>query len=190
MQARPLAFLSILCLALSGCSAYSAHPLYTAQDAVVEPALEGAWISAPKDDAEFHIQKAGPHDYTLAVSTPDDKSVQTYKLNLVRLNGQLFADMIFDKETVADKQVDPAAGTVPMHVIVCLQVTGDDLSYAVIDSDALAKVNANAIPPLQLLSTDGAVVITDETAPLRNYIAAHAAEIFTDPDHLKRKPAP
>ena len=41
MKVRALALISVACVMLGGCSAYSVHPLYTAEDAVVEPALEG-----------------------------------------------------------------------------------------------------------------------------------------------------
>jgi hypothetical protein len=186
MHARLLPFLSLVCLVLSGCSAYSAHPLYTTQDAVVEPALEGTWTAKPDDDAEFSIQKSGEHGYSLTIPTSSEKSVQTYKVNLVRLGNQLFADMIFDSETVQGKKIDSPVGAVPMHVIVRIEVTADQLSYAVLDEEAIKKQNAVEATPLKLLQTDEALVITEETDALRHYISIHAPDIFGKPDRLKR----
>jgi len=164
------------------------HPLYTTQDAVVEPALEGTWVSNPDDEAEFSIQKSGAHEYSLMVATPSENSVQTYKVNLVRLGNQLFADMIFDNETIQGKKIGPPAGSVPMHVIARVEVAGDQLSYAVLDEEALKKQNALEATPLKLLPTGDALIITDETDSLRRYISIHTGDVFSDPDHLKRKP--
>jgi hypothetical protein len=187
MHARLLPFLSLVCLVLSGCSAYSAHPLYTTQDAVVEPALEGTWVSTPPDKDEISIQKSGEHEYSLTVPTSSEESVQTYKLNLVRLGNQLFADMFFDSETVQGKKIDTPIGSVSMHVIIRIEVTGDQLSYAILDQDALQKQNALEAAPLKLLSIGDALVITDETDSLRHYISIHAADVFAKTDQLKRK---
>lgn len=189
MQARLLPFLSLVCLALSGCTAYSVHPLYTGEDAVVEPALQGTWVSPDAGDkGEVSIQKSGPHEYSLAMSMPDEL-VQTYKLNLVRLGNQLFADMIFDGETVAGKKVDSPVGLVPMHVIVKLDVAANELKYAVLDKDALTKQNAHGSPPLEVLPAGDDLIVTANTDALRRYISLHAEDLFPDDfDRLERKP--
>lgn len=189
MQARLLPLLSLVCLVLSGCSAYSVHPLYTAQDAVVEPTLEGTWVSDSPNDPEFRVQKSAAHEYTLTILAPDTKLVRTYKVNLVRFGNLLFADMIFDGETLAGAKTDAPLGTVPMHVIVKLELTGDRLEYAVLDKEALEKRNTLEAVPLKLMETQSELVIADETAALRRYISVHAGEVFTDPDYLRRAPA-
>jgi hypothetical protein len=188
MQARLLPFLSLVCLALCGCSAYSVHPLYTSQDAVVEPALPGTWVSPdPNDKGELSIQKSGPHEYTLAMSMPD-QSVQTYKLNLVRLGDRLFADMIFSGQTAGGKNVDQPVGLVPMHIILKLDVAANELKYTVLDQDALKKLNAQGSPPLEVLPAGDDLIITANTDSLRRYISVHATDLFpADLDHLKRK---
>jgi len=188
MQARSLPLVSLLCLVLTGCSAYTAHPLYTDQDAVLDPALVGTWV--PKDESdkgELRVQRLGDHQYTLAVSTPEENSVQTYVVTLVRLGNHLFADMIFDSETVAGKKIEPPVGAVPMHVIARVEVTADQLSYATLDSDAVEKQNPAEATPLKLLSASEGLIITDETDVLRGYITTHAMDRFSEVDQLKRK---
>jgi hypothetical protein len=185
MQARLLPCVSLVCLVLSGCSAYSVHPLYTTADAVEEPALVGTWTAKPDDDAEITIQKSVERGYDLTVPT-SEKSTQIYKLHLVRLDNQLFADMIFGGETVQGKKMDAPLGIVPMHVLVRIEVTGDQLSYAVLDEDAVKKLNAREATPLKLLQTDDALAITDETDTLRHFLSTHAVDLFAKPDHLKR----
>lgn len=188
MQARSLPLISLLCLVLTGCSAYTAHPLYTDQDAVLEPVLVGTWV--PTDDSdkgELRVQRLGDHQYTLDVSTPEENSVQTYVVTLVRLGGHLFADMIFDSETVAGKKIESPIGAVPMHVIVRIEVAGDQLSYATLDSDAVEKQNPQEATPLKLLTASEGLIITDETDVLRSYVTAHTLDRFSEVDHLKRK---
>jgi hypothetical protein len=67
MTVRLLLFLISACLRLSGCAPSSLDALYTDQDAVVEPALEGTWSPGSDDNGVLVFQKSGDHEYTLAI---------------------------------------------------------------------------------------------------------------------------
>ena len=185
MKVRALALISVACVMLGGCSAYSVHPLYTAEDAVVEPALEGTWVT--DDKTEIQVQKTGSHEYSVVMTDPETKEVQTYNVNLVRLGDQLFADMIFDGRTLGGTKLDEPAGVEAMHVVLKLNLSGGDLAYATLDKDAIEKENAATKPPLDTMATDDGMLVTAPTEALRRYLAAHAAEVFSEAAHLKRK---
>jgi hypothetical protein len=86
-----LLFLIVACLALVGCPSYSVHPLYTDQDAVVEPALEGTWGTPRPSDKEVIIfRKSDDHAYSLSVFHPDTKVKENYVVHLVRLEDQMY----------------------------------------------------------------------------------------------------
>lgn len=188
MKTLALPLAALVCLVLSGCGPNSVHPLYTSDDAVVEPALEGTWIEAGKEDeSEFNLQKSGAHEYTLAISSPDNKFVQNYEVNFVRLGDQLYMDMEFKDQAIDGAKLDLPLGAFPAHVIVKLRVAGDDLAYATLDKGEIDKQNQWDSLPLAFVDTDGATLISAPTADLRHYISVHADDVFSDFEHLTRK---
>jgi hypothetical protein len=184
-----LLFLVATCVFLIGCPSYSVHPLYTEQDAVVEPALEGTWIGTdPGDKGEITFKKVGDHEYSAASFDADPKVIQTYKVHLVRLGDQLFMDYIADEQTIAGEKLDNPPGVIATHMITKVKVSGDDLAYATLEDDAIKKQNPTGGGPLDYQITDeGAVLVTAQTDALRRYISAHAEDAFSKSEHLKRK---
>ncbi len=179
----------VVCLPLIGCPSYSLHPLCTDQDAVVEPALEGTWLGTdPGDKGEITFKKVGEHEYSAASFDADPKVIQTYKIHLVRLGGQLFMDYIADEQTIAGAKLDNPPGVIATHMIMKVKVSGDDLAYATLEDDAIRKQNPTGGGPLDYQITDeGAVLVTAQTDTLRRYISAHTDDTFSSFDHLKRK---
>jgi hypothetical protein len=187
MKARLLPVFIVLCLPLCACPSYSLHPLYTDEDAIVEPALEGTWSIDPDDNVELLFEKSGDDEYSLSISCPDPKTLQNYKVHLVRLEGQLFMDLIFENQTVEGTKVEEPVGAFHAHLIVKVNISGDDLAYAVLEDDAIRKL---IIPGSTLLDYDQAdegLLVTAQTDALRDYISAHAEDGFSDFEHLKRK---
>jgi hypothetical protein len=178
----------LACLLLIGCPAYSAHPLYTDQDAVVEPALEGTWLSPdPDDKEEMTFKKAGDREYAMAIFHPDTKLSETYKVHLVRLGGQLFMDLIANDQTIAGANLDGPMGVIATHVISKVKVSGDDLAWATLEDDAIKKQSAAGGAPLDYQTVNNDLLVTAPTDALRRYVSAHAEDVFSDFGHLKRK---
>lgn len=191
MKTLALPFAALACLALSGCAPTSIHSLYTSEDAVVEPALEGTWMDADKqDDTPIVLKKSGDHQYTMTIVDPDKKFVQNYDVNLVRLGNELYMDLAFSDQTIDGEKVDLPLGALPSHEIVKLRITGDDLAYATLDSKEIRKQNQWTSQPLAFTDTDEDALIVSPTADLRNYITTHADDVFGDFEHLTRKPQP
>ena len=202
MKTLALPLAAAVCLILSGCAPTSVHPLYSDDDAVVEHALEGTWIDADKpDDAPIVFKKSGDHAYTMTIGDPDTKFVQkfdvsdpgikfmqNYDVNLVRLGNQLYMDIAFSDQKVLGTKLDLPLGAFPAHEIVKLRVAGDELAYAMLDSEQIQKQNQWDSLPLVLTDGDQATLITAPTADLRHYITIHADDVFGDFNHLTRKP--
>ncbi len=187
MKARLLLFSISACLLLSGCPSLSLNPLYTDQDAVVEPALEGTWTFDSGDKEEWVFQKSGDHEYSLSIFWPDTKVSQKYEVHLVRLGDQLFMDLIFKNQSVDGTEVDDALGVVSAHLIAKVRISEEDLTLAPLEDGGIRNQSVSAGVPLDYQMTNGSMLVTTQTDSLRCYISAHADNVFSDFDHLQRK---
>jgi hypothetical protein len=178
----------IACLALTGCPSYSINALYTDQDTVVEPALEGTWSTPNSSDSEVIVfQRSGNHEYRLSVLHPDTRVKENYKVHLVRLGGEMFMDLIADDQTVGDAKMDSPIGVIATHVIMQVKISGDDLAYSTLEDDAIRKQNAAGGAGLDYQMVEGGMLVTSPTDALRRYISVHTNDAFSSVDHLKRK---
>jgi hypothetical protein len=187
MKSRLLAVFIVLCLPLCACPSYSLHPIYTDEDAVVEPALEGTWGVDRDDNAELVFERSGDDEYTLAISCPDSKALQNYKVHLVPLDGQLFMDLVFENQTVEGTKVEEPVGAFNAHLILKVNISRDDLAYATLEDDAIRKPVIPGSTPLDYDHSDEGLLVTAQTDALRDYISAHAEDGFSDFEHLKRR---
>jgi hypothetical protein len=178
--------LAAVCLVFSGCPAYSVHPLYTDQDATVEPALEGTWIDSSDHETELRFQQSGTHEYTLVVSDPHSRIEQNYRVKLVRLGDQLFVDLAFEDQALNGAQIDDPIGVLPTHAIAKVNISGDDLAYATLEDEPVQKQDTRGTG-LEQINTDGGPLVTAQTEALRRYVSAHADDAFSDWNHLTRK---
>ena len=180
--------LAVCSLALSGCSVvYSAHPLNSKEDAVEEPALQGTWTSGEDNNSDLCIQKSDGHAYSMIMFDPTVKLTEIYEINLVRLNDQLFADIVFDEETVDRTKIEPPLGAITNHVIVKLDVSDDDIAYSVLDTSAIRTQNEVGYSPLDSLKINQGILLTTPTDDLRQYLSLYSDKVFSDSDHFKRK---
>jgi len=188
MKALVLSCVAFCSLALSGCTAVdSVHPLYRSDDGVVEPALEGTWISGDNDKTEIRIEMADNFEYNMVVSSPDSKIVEAYKIHLVRLEDQLFMDLVFKSQAVCRTDVEVPLGAVSHHVIAKFEITDDDLAYSAMDADSIEEQNMGEYFPLDYVNAGGAMLVTAPTESLRKYISIHVGRVFSDYEHLTRK---
>ena len=190
MRLRWLTPLLLGSFGLSGCPSYSLSPLYTKADAVTEPALEGTWMNADtKDKEEITVCKTKNGEYELSDFDPDTKITWTYDGTLVRLAGELFVDVEFAGETLNGARVDSPIAMLPVHAIMKVRVSGNDLAFAGLEDDAIKRSDESGGSPLKYQLVNRVfqqLLITADTEDLRRYVAAHADEAFTDFEHLKR----
>lgn len=186
MKALWLLPLTLVCLIFSGCPAYSVHPLFTDQDAVVEPNLEGTWVGDSDDKSELHFKQSAAHQYSLVVSDPNSRSEQNYQVTLVRLGDQLFMDLVFTDQTVNGTKIDDLLGALSCHVIAKVTISGNDLAYSTLEDQPIEKQNPRGAR-LAHVTTEGPLLVTADTEALRRYVSAHAGDGFSDWKHLTRK---
>jgi hypothetical protein len=188
MRTLVMSCFALCSLALSGCTAvYSVHPLYNSEDAEEEPAMEGTWGVLDEHDAELCIQKSDGAAYKMFAYVPEEKIVEVYQLNLVRINGQLYADVLTTGQEIDRTDVELPLGAIAHHVIVKVDVDGDDLTYAGIDSDAIGRGKETGLPDLDFMHPDGALLLTASTEEMRQYISLYGDRLFRSPEHFTRK---
>jgi hypothetical protein len=142
----------------SGCGdLLSLHSLYTAQDSVVDPALEGKWEN--KDD--FLFVERGADFYLVKLQSKKDPSESSkYEMRLVNIGGVRFADLLpFDYIG---------------HMFLKVRVTEGQLHFAFFDSEWLRK----RIPhdETDLPNHRKQAVLTAQTPELRSLVAKYASE--------------
>ncbi len=121
---RPLMLLA-LCVFLSGCGdLLSVHPLYTAEDRVLDPALEGRWEN--EDDTLTVVRDGNAYEITSAPKKSPAGETRKWVLHLVDLGGVRMADLI---------PADDAIG----HMVVRVRVKDNELRVAFLDSEWLRQ---------------------------------------------------
>jgi hypothetical protein len=131
------------CFLLTGCPAYSVHPLYIEQDAVEEPALEGTWgTPRPSDKETISFQKSGGHEYSLSIFHPDTKVTENYTAHVVRLEGLMYMDVIAEGQAIGDAKLDGLMGVIPTHLILKVKISRDDLVFGTWKDDEIRKQSA------------------------------------------------
>lgn len=191
---KPLLGLVILAsIFLAGCPVSDLHPLYNSSDNVSEPLLVGKWV--PKDESGdkgfLAFEKASGSGYTMILSDSDTGLTDRYDVQLVRLGGNLFADLRFANRARGDKTSDMPFGVIATHMVVKLTVTKDDLGWATMDDDSLKNILKKDAPAEKpavgnlAYDSDNSLVMAD-TETLRRYVTAHATDGFSEGDHWHR----
>jgi hypothetical protein len=190
MRKAVLGLVILLSFFLLGCPVTDLQPLYLPSDAVTEPALISKWIVADlKGSPTIEFQKSGDNTYSMITADPDEGLTDTYELHLVRLGGNLFADLRFSKRTHTgmDTAIDMPVGAVSAHMVVKLVIVKDDLSFSTMEDDNLKKKSATEAAPLAYLDyAPEGILVTADTAALRRYVTAHATDGFSEPEHWRR----
>lgn len=182
-------FASVL---LAGCPVSDLYPLNNSSDNVTEPLLAGKWLPPDSNDKGFiAFEKASGSGYTMTISDSAAGVTDRYDVQLVRLGGNLFADLHFSTRTHATTNVDMPIGLIAAHMVVKLTVVKDDLGWATMDDDSLKNIlkadAASEKPAIGKMEYDSdySLVLAD-TATLRRYVTAHATDGFSEGDHWHR----
>jgi hypothetical protein len=177
---------------MAGCPVSDLHPLYSDSDNVLEPLLVGKWIPPDAGDKGFiAFEKASGIGYTMILDDPDSGFSDRYDCRLVRLGGNLFADLHFSNRSHGDANVDMPFSVISAHMVIKLTVTKDELGWAAMEDDGfknLMKQDTPAEKPAVgnlAYDADDALVLAD-TETLRRYVAAHPVDGFSDGEKLKR----
>ncbi len=150
---------------LTGCAPLaSIRPLATKQDAITDPAFAGTWREGDSENI-WRIREAEDSTYEFQKLGDDhDKG----KIRLVKLGGQLYADIWDDSETI------------PAHFFGRVRLEGDDLYLALLSSTWLKEqVVRNNDPRHERLGEgevkDSEIILTATTAELKKFMLKYAA---------------
>lgn len=150
---------------MTGCApSVAIHPLYSAQDLVSDPALEGSWTARAGE--VWRIQKSGDA-YDVAVVQGDSTDASTFRVHLLRLGGYEFVD-------VAAKS-DPDIG-VAGHMFGKIRIDGDDLYVAMIDEGWLKQMAEARLAPQFVVGEGKQIILTAPTSELQAFVLMHAAD--------------
>ena len=199
MRALLVPCLAFCSLWLSGCEVvYSVDSLNNKEDAVEEPAITGTWSPGENSTDRLCIEKSDGNTYNMVITSSDSDSVDdsksakkpqevvVYQLTLVRLDDQLFADMVFKEQALNGTKIEPPAGTIFHHVIVKLNLTDTDLGYSVLDDYAIREAKEQGYAPLSYVEVSDGILLIASTEDLRWSVSHYADRLFKDWDHFRR----
>ena len=154
---RIAAVMTIATLAAGCGDLLSVHALYTAEDRVTDPAIEGLWQS----DEDRLIVSRDDDGYRAMLQnkkTPTD--AKNYDVRLVDIAGVRFADLL-EEETIG-------------HMIVRVRVVNGQLRFAFMDSKWLRDRVAHEEAVVGPQRTRA--ILTMRTPELREMVARYAKE--------------
>ncbi len=145
-------------LMTSGCGdLVSLHALYTGQDSVFDPALEGRWEN---DDNLLTVTRAGAAYEVTLVSKTTPAERQQYEMRLLDLGGVRMADIL------------PADGSLG-HMFLKVRVAAGELHFAFFDSAWLRERIPHEEVVVAKLSKQA--VLIARTPELRKQVEKYAA---------------
>lgn len=181
---------------LDGC-AYSLHPLYNPGENVREPGLVGTWTADKNDKDHSNITIHANADGTYEVTGTDSDShvEQRYKVRLVRLGDNLFADAIFDNQSLNGANLDLPGGVAPLHLIYKVSLNGDTLQTAQLNHDWLVQQfnakKSSIAHEMMGEKPDSDILFTASPGELQQFIRqiADTPGAFDEPDVAHRQKA-
>ncbi|MBI3407207.1 MAG: hypothetical protein HY040_02475 [Planctomycetes bacterium] len=153
------AALPALLALMGGCYTVSLNSLVGDKDAVSEPAIVGTWQETD-GSGRLVVRATGPAEYE--ISDPENKNDEPLRMRLIRIHGELLADLSPRKERDS---------FIAAHVLYRVRVVGDYLHVAEFNSKWLREQitlpggEAHAV----LEGSDG-VVLTGSTAELQRVV--------------------
>ncbi len=192
MKKTILGLVIVASIFLAGCPVSDLHPLYNDSDNVTEPLLVGKWLPPDAGDkGSISFEKTSGNGYTMILDDPDGGFRDRYDCRLVRLGGNLFADLHFSNRSHGDANVDMPFSMISTHMVIKLTVAKDELGWAAMEDDGFKNsvkqdgaAEKSAVGNM-LYDADNSLVLAD-TETLRRYVTAHPVDGFSDGEKLKR----
>jgi hypothetical protein len=158
-------------LTLAGCGdLLSLHSLYTAQDRVFDPAIEGRW---QREDTTLTVERDEGFYKLTTQSNKNPADRDEWEMRLVDVGGVRFADILDSEGGVG-------------HMILKVSVTGSELRLAFFDSKWLR----GRVPheEAEVSNGDHLAVLTMSTADLRQLVEKYGSEpkAYDDPLLFRR----
>lgn len=192
MKALQWLLLAAISVLASGCIP-SLHKLYTEEDLIRVPKMEGTWFTANEDpnaeDSEYeewHFERIKKKRYELRHVVKGHEA--RFKAHFVRLNDVLFLDLY--PEDLPNDNYLYELHIYPMHTFSRILLDGDKFELALLDSEWFEdqyeddKLNVDFVE-----GPNESVIITAKTAPLQKFVSSISdnEDAWSDPINLSRK---
>lgn len=164
----------------------SINSLFTEQDAVLVPGVEGLW-AIPDFDMTVSIKKAGDNFYQLNYGGKE--SLSTFEAVFLKMKNELFLDLCATlPDTIGDK--DYRNSFIKSHSIYKVHIKDDTLLLSELNYSWFYDYAMKKKLPLKYEWTGNAMLLTFQTDELKSFISEHNFEkgIFSDTLLLIGKP--
>lgn len=179
---KKLLLILLIVLVLTGCVP-SLNPLYTDQDLILLPGLEGTWMDQDKNLWAF--SQNGDKSYLLTL-TIETSNPQIFDANLVNLNNHIFMDLYPNNlDSQFKGQPDMTKWhLMPMHSFSKIQLPGDNLRINMLNPDWIQNlVKQNKLVLSYQVSSNGDGMLTASPADIQSFLKTYAdyPEAFDGP---------
>lgn len=160
----------------------SLHPLFTEQDAVLIPEIEGIW-SIPNFDMTVSFQKAGDNFYLLKYGSETNPSI--FEAVFVKIKNELYLDLNgVMSDTLGDG--DYRNSFVNVHSLYKIRMSKDTMQLSETNYSWFFNYATNNDLQLKYEWINNAMLLTYETEELKSFIAENRNEsdIFENPISL------
>jgi len=189
-------FLCLTAMACLGGCVMSVNPLYTDDVLVGEPSLEGTWERVAEKNGKTRRTTLVFTKPTDAPNTPGAYDVQsvegenssTWKVHLVKLDDDLYLDVVPTKLTV--KPTSQTLFLLPLHMICRVKVSDDALTLQS-QPDPGKLLAALKEEHMEHRRDEARIVIMAPTEELQQFVIRHSKEIFGNRDttYVRKKDA-
>ncbi|MEP7364044.1 MAG: hypothetical protein ABI972_12375 [Acidobacteriota bacterium] len=161
---------ALLALLMSACQAPSLHPLYLPADKLTVPGFEGKWADE-KHNVLITVHPPDDFAYEIEMQPKELSSPWQYEARLVKLGAHVYADMLLK---TAPNHFDGCIGCIPAHSFWRLNLDGDSMKPAYLDSAWLnkyLKANPKSIAHVwSSLDDENLAILTAPMAVLRAFV--------------------
>lgn len=157
----------------------SLYPLFTEQDAVLIPGIEGLW-SIPYFDMTVSFQKAGDNFYLLRYGSETNAS--TFEAVFVKIKNELYLDLNgVMSDTLGDE--DYRNSFVTVHSLYKIRISKDTIQLSETNYAWFFNYATKKNLQLKYEWVNNAMLLTYETDALKSFIAENSneQEIFKNP---------
>src|ERR1700735_673341 len=178
---------------LSACATYSLHPFYKVDENTLEPGLVGTWTM---DKTKITIESKKEGTYEAEVSDMDSHADVRYKVRLIRVRNNLFADSILVVESLDGKSFDLPYGAAALHFLYKVSISGDTLRLSLLSHGWLGQqFDAKEIFVAHEYMDDNPdpgnseILFTASSVDLQKFLRqiAETPEAFEEPDIMQRQ---
>jgi hypothetical protein len=158
----------------------SLYPLFTEQNAILIPEVEGYWIM-PVFDWTMSLKKAGDNFYHF-IDNVDDPTYD-YEAAFTKIKGELLIDLRARlPEDLGDTGYQESF--LPSHSIYKIKISNDSLFISSLNYSWFYNYAVTKELPLKFEWLSNGILLTYTTEELQSFFAEHIneEEIFNDPD--------